>query len=93
MYMLTNLVLSTSWVLYLRIEFLFSVGVDICRLSIALRIGSLVKLFLYLVDVDKPQGLYSIIQNKFIHISCVPCVIYGDGLLIMFVVVYIQTIG
>jgi hypothetical protein len=34
-----------------------SVGVEICKLSLALRVGALVELFLYSVDVDKPQGL------------------------------------
>jgi hypothetical protein len=34
-----------------------SVGVEFCKLSLALRFGALVELFLFLVDADKPQGL------------------------------------
>jgi hypothetical protein len=55
-------------------------------LGLALRVGALFELVLILVDVDKPQGLFSKIQKKFIHISCVPCFPCGDGLLKMFVV-------
>jgi hypothetical protein len=85
-YLFPYLVQSTSWVLYLRIEFLFLVGVEICRLSLALRFGALVELFLYLFDANKPEGLQSIIKNKLIHISYVSFVLYGDNLLMMFVV-------
>jgi len=60
--------MSTSWVLYLRIGFLFSVGVEIYRLGLALRVGALFELVFISVGAlfelvfisvgaDKPQGL------------------------------------
>jgi hypothetical protein len=43
--------------LYLRVGFLFSVGAEICRLGLAMRVGALFELVLISVGVDKPQGL------------------------------------
>jgi hypothetical protein len=34
-----------------------SVDVEICKLSLALRVGALFELFLYSIVADKPQGL------------------------------------
>jgi hypothetical protein len=44
-------------VLYLRIGFLFLVGVEICKLGLVLRVGALFDLVLVSVGVDKSQGL------------------------------------
>jgi hypothetical protein len=56
-YNLRDCFMSIRWVLYLRIGFLFSDGVEICRLDLALRVGALFELVLISVGVDKPQGL------------------------------------
>jgi hypothetical protein len=54
-YSLTDFFLSTSWVIYLRIGFLFLVDVEICKLGLAMRVGALFELVLISFGVDKPQ--------------------------------------
>jgi hypothetical protein len=49
--------MSTRWVLYLRIGFLFSIGAEIYKLGLAMRVGYLFELVLFSVGADKTQGL------------------------------------
>jgi hypothetical protein len=49
--------MSTSWVLYLRVGFLFSVDIEICRLGLALRIDAPFEFVLFLVGANKPSIL------------------------------------
>jgi hypothetical protein len=51
-YLLTEYCLFTSWVLYLRVGFLFSVGDEINKLGLVLRVGALLDLVLFSVGVD-----------------------------------------
>jgi hypothetical protein len=62
---------------------LLSVGVELCKLSLALQSWFSCRVVLYSVVVDNPRIVVRN-KNKIVHTSCVLCTPCGDELLMIY---------